>query len=164
MSALDSMQSTRSVFTELSKSCEKVLMSDSLNLGKHPTENHLSCESYVISCISDATMYCEFFSLLGNVHIEHIGLCPILVQLWPLQGVKVLYSFLEGSSLLSHSSDWIFCVPAPQQWGQVMQTHLTRKGTSIVHFRVPHVKLFRYGVRISRLSQFLHAATFAILG
>ena len=36
MSALDSMQSTRSVFTELSKSCEKVLMSDSLNLGKHP--------------------------------------------------------------------------------------------------------------------------------
>lgn len=61
MSALDSMQSTRSVFTELSKSCEKVLMSDSLNLGKDPTENHLNYESYVISCISDATMYCEFF-------------------------------------------------------------------------------------------------------
>lgn len=61
MSALDSMQSTRSVFTELSKSCEKVLMSDSLNLGKHPTENYLNYESYVISCIFDATMYCEFW-------------------------------------------------------------------------------------------------------
>ena len=36
MSALDSMQSTRSVFTVLSKSCEKVLMRDSLNLGKCP--------------------------------------------------------------------------------------------------------------------------------
>ena len=105
MSALDSMQSTRSVFTELSKSCEKVLMSDSLNLGKHPTENYLNYESYVISCIFDATMYCEFFSLLRNVHIGHIGLCPILVQLWPLQDLKVLYSFLEGSSLPSHSSD-----------------------------------------------------------
>ena len=37
MSASDSMKSTRDAFIEQSKSCEKVLMNDSLSSGKSPT-------------------------------------------------------------------------------------------------------------------------------